>query len=318
MAAALGSPELERSGDRGSDLNLFQALAYFYKEAAVSLVRSWRVSLLAVVTIAVSLFIGGSFLLVQTNLSLLVELWRGESKVMVYLRDGVEPAALAKLTALAAEPSWVRAVESVSAAEAVERFERTFPSLADLVQGWSEDPLPASLEIAIDPVAATGPDFEGWIGQLRGSLAAQMVDDDRDWIRQLETLLAIVGSVGLVLACVLLGAAIFTIASVVRLTAHLYREEIAIMRLVGATEFFIRGPFYVEGLLQGLIGGLLAVAGLQTLYFWMLPQVSSSLALMLVAVRFLSPLEIAGLIGLGGAAGLFGAIVSLRGETLSS
>ena len=82
-----------------------------------------------------------------------------------------------------------------------------------------------------------------------------MVDDDRDWVAQLEGVLQVIGAVGLGVVAVLMVAAIFTIASVIRLTAYLYRDEIGVMRLVGATELFIRGPFYVEGLLQGLLGG---------------------------------------------------------------
>ena len=78
-----------------------------------------------------------------------------------------------------------------------------------------------------------------------------MVDDDRDWLRQLEGVVQVVRTVGMALVAVLLLAAIFTIASVIRLTAYLYRDEIGVMRLVGATELFIRGPFYVEGLVQG-------------------------------------------------------------------
>ena len=89
-----------------------------------------------------------------------------------------------------------------------------------------------------------------------------LVDDDREWLSQLATAVAVVRAVGLALVASLLGAAIFTIASVIRLTAYLHNEETGMMRLVGATEFFIRGPFYVEGLLQGLIGGLVASAAL--------------------------------------------------------
>ncbi len=280
--------------------------------------RSWRVSLLAIITIGVSLFIGGSFLLVRTNLSLLLERWRSESRVMVYLRQEAGADEVAELGRKIAAVPWVGGVAAVSAEEAKARFKESFPSLSDLVEGWSDDPLPRSFEVAIEPTQARGAEFDSWLDGLRANSLVSMVDDDRDWLRQLQTALAVIGSVGIVLATVLLVAAVFTIASVVKLTAHLYREEIAIMRLVGATEFFIRGPFWVEGLLQGLLGGLLAVAALQTLYFWVMPRVSSSLAAVLVAVRFLSPPEILGVIGVGGLAGLVGAIVSLRREDLGA
>ena len=116
-----------------------------------------------------------------------------------------------------------------------------------------------------------------------------MVDADQDWISQIETLLALIRGLGLALAAILLGASVFTIASVVRLTSFLYREEIGVMRLVGATEFYIRGPFYFEGILQGLIGGLIAAGALGASHLVLAPRVASSLVAGSLAATFLSP-----------------------------
>jgi cell division transport system permease protein len=88
------------------------------------------------------------------------------------------------------------------------------------------------------------------------------------------------------------------------------------MRLVGATEFFIRGPFYVEGLLQGLIGGLVASGALWGVYQLVHAKSRGSLFSTLLALDFLSPQQVAFLVLLGGAAGLFGAVISLRREAL--
>ena len=92
--------------------------------------------------------------------------------------------------------------------------------------------------------------MSAWLAELRRHPAVDMVDDDRDWLRQLELLVAVFRGVGLTLGALLLAAATLTIASVIRLTAYLYRDEIAVLRLIGATEFYIRGPFYAEGLVQ--------------------------------------------------------------------
>ena len=110
-------------------------------------------------------------------------------------------------------------------------------------------------------------------------------------------MLTVVRGVGLVLTAVLLGASIFTIASVIRLTSYLYRDEISVMRLVGATEFYIRGPFYVEGLLQGLLGAVVALGGLFAVHLTLQPRLERSLVASVLAERFLSPLEIAALLG---------------------
>jgi cell division transport system permease protein len=299
-------------------VSILQALRYFFREAAINLLRGWKVSLLAVLTIAVSLFIGGAFLLVSGNLSASVERWRGEMRVVIYLKPETSEADLRRLAAEAARAPGVHSVEPVGAAAARKRFQEVFPSLSDLVAGWQEEPLPASLEIGLDArTAATAPGREAWLEGWRHRPEVTLIDDDREWLGQLETAVAVVRAVGIALVAGLLGAAIFTIASVIRLTAYLHSEETGIMRLVGATEFFIRGPFYVEGLLQGLLGGLLASGALFGAFQFLHARGrGSSLFATILALDFLSLRQVAFLILLGGAAGLFGAVASLRREEL--
>jgi cell division transport system permease protein len=296
-------------------VSLARAVRYFVREAVWNLLRSWRVSLLAVLTIAVSLVLGGAFLLASRNLAGSVESWRGQMRVVIYLRSEARPDDVARLAAEARQGRWVESVEVVTAAAARQRFRATFPSLADLVEGGGE-PLPASIEVVLrrgDLVDAGA--IEAWRAAWRRRPEVAMVDDDREWLGEVETAVAVVRVVGLVLGGILLGAAIFTIASIIRLTAYLHHEEIAIMRLVGATEFFIRGPFYVEGLIQGLLGGVLASAGLFAGYR-LIHARSHSLLASVLAADFLSARQLALLLLCGAAAGLIGAVASLRRESL--
>ena len=296
---------------------LVRIFAYFLSEAAVSLRRSWKVSLVAIVIIAMSLFIGGTFLLLTTNLSRVVETWRGEARIVIYLTAEEASREGSRALQIASEPSWVTGVEEVSAAEARSRFETTFPSVRELFKDWEEEPLPPSLEVAFEAEAVEGEQLDEWLLSLRSEPSVVMVDDDRDWLRQLEALIAILTGLGAVVGLVLLTAAIFTIASVIRLTAYLYRDEIEVMRLVGATELFIRGPFYVEGTIQGLLGGLLAVAGLYGGYLLLNPRASTTFLGNVLVDRFLSLEVLVSLLLLGSLAGLLGAILSLRREELS-
>ena len=297
-------------------MTLGQALLYFLGEASLSLVRSWKVSLVAVLTIGLSLYMSGLVVLATQNLEATVEGWREDLKVVVYLEPGISQAD-AELSALAGEPDWVREVHEVSSESAQERFATTFPTLQDLIGGWEEEGLPTSLEISLAAEAARTSGFDRWLDRLREHPQASMVDDDRDWVAQLGTVIAVVRTVGLTLGLTLLGAAIFTIASVVKLTAYLYLDEIAVMRLVGATEFFIRGPFYAEGVLQGLLGGAVALGGLWLT--WALAggdDAGGGLLDQLMTAGFLDWKWSLGLVALGAAAGLFGAVASLRREQL--
>jgi cell division transport system permease protein len=296
-------------------VSLARALRYFVREACLNLLRSWRVSLLAVLTIAVSLVLGGAFLLASHNLAGSVEGWRSKMRVVIYLKPGTPAADLSRLAAAARAVPWVAGVDVVSAAAARRRFRDTFPSLADVIDSGEGEPLPASLEVALRRAQAEASGLDAWLADWRRRPEVAMVDDDRDWLGQVETAVAVVRAVGLVLGGILLGAAIFTIASIIRLTAYLHHEEIAIMRLVGATEFFIRGPFYVEGLIQGLIGGALASAGLYAGYHFVHARSRSLLAAVL-AGQFLSLRQLGLLLLLGALAGLIGAVASLRRESL--
>jgi len=299
-------------------MTLFKALLYFVREAALNMLRGWRVSLLAVLTIAVSLFVGGVFLLISNNMAEVIESWRAQARIVVYLKNAATPEESSALHALAATGPGVSQVTEIDAAEAKQRFRKLFPSLSDLVEGWSEDPLPPSLEITLAAQPIEPATFDAWIAKLRALPAVAMVDDDRDWLHQLETLIAVVRGVGLALGAILLGAATFTIGSVIRLTAYLYSEEIGILRLVGGTEFYIRGPFYLEGFLQGLVGSLLAVGALAGAYQLVRPQAPTSILAWLVANDFLDARTIVYLLLLGGGAGLLGAVLSLRRETLGA
>lgn len=294
-------------------MSFFQALVYFFREAGVNLVRSLKISLLAIFTIAVSLYVGGLFLWISGNLAQRVEEWRREAKVIVYLDPEASLEEVDRLRNLAGEPAWATEVRRVTPEEARERFRELFPQLSELVSDRAENPLPASFEIRYRTEAAGEEELEAWTESLRASPAADLVDDDRDWLAQLDTVVRLVRTVGLALGAVLLTAAVFTTASVIRLSAYIHRDEISIMRLVGATEFFIRGPFYTEGLLQGLVGAGVAVLALFGTHRMLLGE-GDTLVVSLLTARFLAPPLIGILLGLGGLAGLAGALVSLRRE----
>ncbi len=296
-------------------MNLGRALLYFLREASISLVRSWKASAVAVLTIAMSLLVGGFFVLATSNISRRVAEWSTQLRVAAYLTKDSEAAERAELERLMAGPDWVLRVETVSAAEALERFSASFPSLRDVLADTGVEAFAPSLEAVLAPQAAASRDLEGWLSEVRAHSSVAWVDDDREWLARLSAILRLVRSAGLAIGAGLLAAATLTIASVVRLTAYLYVEEIAVMRMVGATEFFIRGPFYVEGCLQGLLGAVFGYAGLQTVA-WMMLRNDQSLWLPLIFEGLVTWRSAALLAGVGAAAGLLGAVLSLRRESL--
>ena len=138
-------------------MNVFQAFSYFVREAAVGLARSFRVSLLAIFTIAVSLFLSGMVLLVSKNLSRTVHEWRAEARFAVYLAPEVDAGARAALRAVIEQGRWTEALAEITPEAARARFERAFPSLAELVAERGEGALPFSFEAVLTSVPAAEP-----------------------------------------------------------------------------------------------------------------------------------------------------------------
>jgi len=293
-------------------MTLLRALGFFISEATIGLLRSWRVSLLASLAIAISLFMTGLVLLVGRNLDLVMAQWRTDTRIVIYLTSDPKSTAVEALGERIAAEAWVTGVDEVSADAAKERFGRMFPSLAAVLEGWDEDPLPISFEVSYREEAVATLAFQEWLLQLRADSMVTMVDDDRDWLRQLEKVVDLLRGAGLFLASAMLIAAILTISSVIRLTVHLNREEIATLRLVGATAFFIRGPFYFAGLIQGGLGGVLAVVMLWILHRTLDPSGSSEVLGTILLEQFLSLRDLALLVGVGALAGWIGAAFSLR------
>lgn len=297
-------------------MTLIQALLYFGREAARNLLRSWKVSLLAISTIAVSLFLAGSFALVNSNLGQLVKRWQAESRIVVYLESTSTAEDFERLRSRLEQTPWIEQVEAIDPETAQQRFLHAFPSMADLLDAKSDDALPASLEVQADRQQIDKLALATWVDQWTSDPAIAMVDDDRDWLEQAQTVVLLFRGLGLLLGTLLVATAVITISSIIRLTAYLYDDEIAVMRQVGATEFFIRGPFYMEGLLQGLFGSLVAVMVLFGTYRYLLARHADSLLTTLLAADFLPPTQALGLIVLGAGAGLVGAVTSLRKESL--
>ncbi len=241
---------------------LFAGLKYFVSEAVTGLWRGRRSTVLSVVTIAAALFVLGIFLAVTANLDALVARWGAAAELSVYLRDDVSLAERAEVQrALRGDPL-VREVQLVTRDEALARFRRDFPDLAPAVSGPEAHPFPASFEARLAPEASGGDLVESLAVRLRGMRGVSDVRYDRLWLQRLQSIAALVGWGGALVGAVLALAAALTVTNVVRLALFSRRDEIQIMELVGAPLSFIKGPFVMEGILQGALGAILALSAL--------------------------------------------------------
>lgn len=293
-----------------------RALRYALDEALQSLWRGRQSGVLSMATIAVALFVLGGFLLVTVNLDRLGAEWSRSAGLSVYLEDSITPEERAAIEAALAPGGVVADVEFVSKEEAAVRFRETFADLASGLDTLDENPLPASYEARLRPEAATGAAVEDLSAAIRAYPGVSDVRFDREWLDRLVGAIGVFRGIGLVLSAFLTFAAALTVANVVRLALHARRNELEVMELVGAPAVYIRGPFIMEGVLQGGIGALLALAGLALVYLiarapYLIPLAD---ALNLSSVGFL-PVELCLVLVAGGmAVGCLGGVVAASGR----
>jgi cell division transport system permease protein len=291
---------------------MLRAIGYSFDEATRSLWRGRQSGALSTLTIALALFVLGGFLLVTANLERLGAEWSNSAEMSVYLKDDITQDQRRAIESLLAPSELVASHEYVSKADALGRFKQTFTDLSTAVDTLGDNPLPASYEVRL----RTGPSAQTSVDEL-GSRLRQIpgvadVRYDRQWLNRVLSAITIIRGVGLVLAAILTIAAALTVANVVRLALFARRDELDIMQLVGAPQAYLRGPFVMEGVLQGGIGAMLALAVLSVAFFalrarYLVPLAS---AINLSSIRFL-PWELCLFVVIGGmAVGCLGGLVA--------
>ena len=238
---------------------LVHRLRYFVTDAWDEWRHSPGVNLLAVVTLASTLFLAGLALMVLSNLEHQLQIQRDNIQVQVFLVDDVDARARAGVEREIGGMTGVAGVDYIDKTEAVRRYSDWAGQLVELLDELETNPLPASLEVTLQPGPEAEAHGEAVVATLEGRPAIEEVRFDRDWLRKLESLLGLARIGGSGLAMIIFAAVVIVMASVLRLAVYARRDEIGIMLLVGATPSFVRGPFLVAGLGQGLLASVLAV-----------------------------------------------------------
>ncbi len=276
-----------------------RALRYAFDEAVLSLWRGRRSGALSTATIAVALFVLGVFLMATANLEQLGREWSNSAEISVFLADAVTPDQRAAIERTFTTGNIVESQQYLSKSDALARFKKTFTDLSGAIDSLGENPLPASYEVRLRPGAEGAVDL--LLAELRQSPGVADVRYDREWLQRLSAAVRVIRSAGLILSALLTLAAALTVANVIRLGLYARRDELDIMQLVGAPQVYIRGPFVMEGTLQGGLGALLALVALGAVFVGLKARylVPLAAAINLSTVAFLS-IEVSVLLVLGG------------------
>ncbi len=290
---------------------VLRAVHYFLSEALTSLWRSRLMNAVSVGTIAVSLFVLGAFLTVASRLGDVVSRWTQKVQVIVYLEDGTEDRVRESLANRLKEDPAVGSIDYVTREQALARFREMFRDLRALPEDLGENPFPASLEVSLKAERQSPAEVERLAGAFQAAPGVKEIQYDLLWIERLATGVRLVRGIGAFLGGILVVAGVFTISNVIRLTIYAREDELDIMRLVGATQAYVKGPFVAEGMIQGGLGGLLATVLLWAALQWLSRGLASSDVLGHAA--FALPGGLGAMLVLGGmVVGVVGSWVSLR------
>lgn len=273
------------------------------RESLIAFRRAPLLSALSVTTIAFSLFVVGLFGLVAVNLQNALRGVAERVEIVAYLLPGtpIESITLAEKD-IEAFPE-VQSATYVSEDSALARARAELVEFRDVLQELERNPLPASIEVKLRPRFRDVDHVNDVSDRLRGFGFVDDVRFGRDWVEKLDRLRGIAAAVGIVVGAAFAVVAIIIIGTTIRMAVLQRSREIAIMRLVGATNGFIRRPFLLQGAIKGMLGGLVAVAlsyGAYTLINrW------------LIQAAFFSKEQAVAIVGFGTLIGFFGSAASV-------
>lgn len=252
--SASGLPKLSRGG-------MFQHLA---GRALSNVARAPLTSLVTTITIAIALFVLAAFILVVENVRHSVVSTQQDLITSLYLKDEASEAAARQLVQEISQRSEVESARLITKDAALKQFRSALGEQSFLLEGLEQsNPLPLTIEVRFRAQTSASETFESFAAHFRPHPLVEYVQYSQGLMRQVAAVVHAVrwgGAFAILLMLVVTG---FIISNTIKLALYSHREEIEIMRLVGATDWFVRAPYMIEGVLQGLLGGLV---GLIVLY----------------------------------------------------
>lgn len=283
-------------------------IGYFFLMVLRNIRQNLMIHLITTGSIAFSLLILGAVLCIFLNVDDLVKKWRKEVSIVLFLEDNLNPSKIEDLKTEISEMLEVDNILYVPKEEALKRLKTQLKNQDGILEGLETNPLPASFEIRLKPRFQNIQSIRTLVQRLKGLSAIDEVQYGEAWIERLTTGFRLIKLVALVIFGLLFMSTVFIISNTIKLAIYARREELEIMRLVGATNLFIKTPFYIEALLQGLVGAVLAVAILFGIYRLFVSKVQMGS----LSISFLPSDVILGIVGAGIGLGLFGSLISFR------
>jgi cell division transport system permease protein len=258
---------MKRKEDTTMKISTFK---YYLSEAFKSLKRNKAITVASIVTVTATLFMFGVFLLSIFNVNRLVTNIKSQIQVVVFLKDDINENDKNLIRTKLNSLEGISNIEYENKAQALEKFQNQMGENKDLLIGFTpqDNPLPSSFIVTLkEPQYASDVDQN-----LKNANSAeymsgiQSIRNDEVLTKNVISISRAVRWVGIAMFVFLIGVSVFLIMNTIRLAVFSRRREIGIMKFVGATDWFIRWPFIIEGIVMGVIGALVANVSLYYLY----------------------------------------------------
>jgi cell division transport system permease protein len=285
---------------------------YFIVRALRNMRQSPVLSAAAVFTVGVALALLAFFAIAVLNVQRLTASWASELAIVAYLEQPPDSAGLNRLLGEIRGYAEIADVKYISRQEAMQRFRQRLAKDADLLDGLGPDLLPASLEIRLKPEHRA--QTATVVARLERNPALSELHYGREWLERLEAFLTLLRTLGAGLGGFLVLAALVIVANTIKLTLYARQDELEAMTLVGATAMFIKLPYLIEGGLQGLLGGVVALLVSFAAYSLVLRESLGSILLLtgIDTIHFLPPAWQVAVVVAGALIGVLGSLFALR------
>lgn len=288
---------------------------YAVKEAVHGMLRTRYMTFVSMATITVALILFGIVIIITLCANDVVSKVRESEEVNIYLKDEMTNGDMLALDETIASMSEVESTKILSKEDAAKEFERLFGK--DFLSSLSEYPFPRSIVVKMSSGHQMSSDLENFAQRLKSVNGVESVEYGKEWMSKLDIFFLVFIIVEAILISLVVAACILVISNTITLTVIARKEAIDIMRLVGATDSYIRQPFYFEGLIEGFISGIITFVFLYGIYYWVhktFNQIEVYKYLFGInEIQYLSfPLLLSIIIPIGGFLGLLGSYVAVR------
>jgi cell division transport system permease protein len=284
----------------------------FYQRAVKDILDNRFLTAITVITISLSIMIAAAFALFFINAGDILNIWQKGIRMMVYLKPGTSDAARLDTKYRLQSIAGVQETRFISKEEAMKKLKEQMAHYSALLDNLKENPLPDAFEVTVKPMARNSTELSFLAERIGALNTVDEVEYGQQWIQRFSNIINLFRLAGYGIGALFFMATVFIVANTIRLVLYSRRDEIEIMRLVGATDRFIKIPFYLQGMMQGGAGTLVGLLVLFGGFYSLMTHFSQSVSGQLIVLRFFSLNDCAAIIFCGVLVGWLGCWVSLK------